>query len=216
MSTRSVYSRIILRSQKLISEGIVILDANKKNQPIIFMNKGFKKITGYKSSDLIGKGIKFFQNDKSSDSNLKKFKESIEDKKNRTTDLYLKKSNEQLCFCRISISFIKDESNPVGYFLLIVRDITEIRKGLINELKLDVVRATLRSVNDIVLNYMQGLQLFRHDCENHCSSSKIRFDIFDKQYNNTLDKLKQINELQEFKEKRIGGSDSKFKVLSPE
>lgn len=216
MSTKSVYSRIVLKSQKLINEGIVILDASKKNHPIIFINQGFKKITGLKSSEIVGKSFKFFHHDQSTAANLKKFQSSLELKKNTTVDLYIKKETNRLCFCRISVSFIKDDSNSIGYFLLIVRDITEIRKGLINELRLEVVRSTLRSVNDIVYNYMQGLQLFRIDCETVCNLPKHKFEIFDSQYSYTLKRLQKINEMREYRESKIGGAGSTLMILSPE
>lgn len=216
MSTQSVYSRIILKSQKLINEGIVIIDAGKKNLPILFINKGFKKITGLKSAEILGRGIKFFYNNNSTPGNLEKFQKAIADKKNMTADLYIRKNNDQLCYCRISVSFVKVEPNPAGYFLLIVRDITEIRKGLLSELKLDVVRATLRSVNDIVYNYMNGLMLFRTDCENHCKTPEVKFDLFDRQYNATLKALKKLNGMREYKESRIGGAGSNLVMLAPE
>jgi PAS domain S-box-containing protein len=216
MQDKFSYAHIILKAQKLISEGIVIIDASKVNLPILFINKGFKKITGYKSNELIGKGYKLFQNEKSTHTNIKKFNDSFLERKNVTTDLYLKKSNDQFCYCRISISYIPDKSNNYGYFLLVVRDITEIRKAMINEMKLDVVNATLRSVNDIVLNYMQGLLLFRTDCEAYCTSPKVRFELFDKQYNVTLKNLTKLNQMREYKERRIGGGSSNIVILAPE
>ena len=214
MSNKSIYTRVILKAQKLISEGIVILDADKKNFPILFINKGFKKITGFRSSELIGISYKFFRNENSGE-NLKKFSAAITERKNTTTDLYLKKSNGQLSYCRISISYIPDNSYPAGYFILLIRDITEIRKAMINELKLVVVKATLRSVNDVVFNFMQGLQLFRTDCEKKCTGSNIKFELFDKQFNTTVKSLKKLNEMQQYNEKRIGFESSNMVIIDP-
>ena len=216
MQDRFNYIHIILKAQKLISEGIVIIDASKKNYPILYINKGFKKITGHKSNELIGKGYKFFQNEKSTANNLRKLNTAFLDKKNCLCDLYIKKQNNTLCYCRISVSFIPEKANNTGYFLLVVRDITEIRKSMLNEMKLDIVNATLRSVNDIVFNYMQGLHLFRLDCEANCISPKIKFDIFDKQYHTTLKNLTKLNQMREYKERRIGGNSSNLVVLAPE
>ena len=81
MQDRFNYARIILKAQKLISEGIVIIDASKKNLPILYINKGFKKITGYKSNELIGKGYKFFQNEKSTANNLRKLNTAFLERK---------------------------------------------------------------------------------------------------------------------------------------
>ena len=69
-----------------------------------------------------------------------------------------------------------------------------------------LLNATLRSVNDIVFNYMQGLMIFRSDCEAYCASPKVRFDIFDKQYHATIKNLTKLNQMREYKERRIGGN----------
>lgn len=210
------YARIILRAQKLINEGIVILDAGKKNLPILFINKGFKKITGLRSNKLLSSTYEYFINENSSKENINKFKSAINNKSNAVCDLYLEKQNRSLCYCRISISHIPDEVNKAGYYILVVRDITEARKSMLNEMKLEIVNTTLRSVNDIVFNFMNGLQLFRINCEENCQSPNINFKMFDKQYNLAVTNLKRLNDIKEYKEKKLSSSFPGFTFLAAE
>ena len=42
-------------------DGIVISDYQQKNNPIIYVNKAFEDLTGYKSEDVIGKNICFLE-----------------------------------------------------------------------------------------------------------------------------------------------------------
>ncbi len=75
------------------------------------------------------------------------------------------RKNGESIFCRIVITVVPDKDGKADAFVCILRDITEIRKNLINDLKLTVVESTLRTINDIVFNYMNNTQLFRLQCE---------------------------------------------------
>ena len=124
--------------------------------------------------------------------------------------------NAQLSFCRLSVSFIPDKKNKHGFFLLVVRDISEARNRLLNEVQLEVVKSTLNTVNDIIFNYLQGLLLFRTTCEESCKSPYIDFKLFDNEYHSTLNKLKKINTMSKYKEKKFSDNFSLPKILDPE
>jgi PAS domain S-box-containing protein len=203
MQRRHNYARILLKAQKYLSDAILIFDAKNKMIPLVYVNKSFRKILGYSNKEIIGKSYSFLECNESDKENLEKMRVCFRNRHNCTTDLIVKRKDGKKIFCRIAITPIPDEKQKTDYFLCILRDITDAREKLLNKVKLSVAEATLRSVNDIIFNYLNGMIYFRSLIEEHCDISRINLKEFDAHHNGTLEKLKKINELKEYKEKKI-------------
>ncbi|MEO8399193.1 MAG: PAS domain-containing protein [Ignavibacteriaceae bacterium] len=210
MRTKSKYDDIILKAESLIKEGILIFDAKQNQIPLIHFNKGFKEIAGYTHEEIVGKSYKFLENKESSSDNLKKYESCFLKHHQGAADLFISVKDKPKIYCRISITPIPDAIGEIEYFICIVRNITDAREKMINQLKLSVMYSTLRTVNDIILNYMNSLYLFRVDCETYCDLDKFKLEEFDKDYKATLKKLQKLNEMKEYKEKKIF---QKFSVI---
>ena len=203
MKNRLDYTKVLLKAQKYLSDGILVFDAKKKNIPLVFVNKSIKKILGYSNAEIIGKSYKFFEGDDTDKENIEKYRQCFSNKHNYTADLIIKKKNGEKIYCRISISPIPDSNGRTDSYVCILRNITDSREKLINKLKLSIVESTLHTINDTVFNYMNAIQLFRMDCEEHVGPNKIKFDEWDKNHSYVLNRLKKINELREVKEKKL-------------
>ena len=55
----SLYRRLVESS----SEGVVLVDAQNPERPVIYANPGFEALTGYSSAELIGRNLRFLQGD---------------------------------------------------------------------------------------------------------------------------------------------------------
>ena len=212
MKNRINYSKILLKAQKYLSDGILIFDAKGSNIKLVFVNKSVSKILGFTNKELIGKNPNFLENEETISSNLKKIRGAFTKKQNCTTDLKFTRKNGESIFCRIVITVVPDKDGKADAFVCILRDITEIRKNLINDLKLSVVESTLRTINDIVFNYMNNTQLFRLQCEEKNILDKDSLLEWDKNHETTLKKLKRLNELKEYKEKKLGEKMSLIRI----
>ena len=214
MKNRLNYSKILLKAQKYISDGILIFDAKGKNIPLVYLNKSISKLLGYRNAELIGKSPQFLENSVSLSSDLYKLRNSFSQKSRCTTDLFIKKKNGKNIFCRIVVTPIPDSNGSTDAFVCVLRDITEIRKNLINNLQLSVVESTLRTVNDIVFNYMNNTQLFRMECEEKKLLDKNILHAWDQNHNIALKKLKRLNELKEYKEKILGEKLTMLSIIA--
>jgi diguanylate cyclase (GGDEF)-like protein/PAS domain S-box-containing protein len=54
-----LYRRLVENS----SEGVVLVDAQNPERPVIYANPGFEALTGYSSAELIGRNLRFLQGD---------------------------------------------------------------------------------------------------------------------------------------------------------
>lgn len=66
------------RAMESVAEGIIITDATKPDNPIIYCNKGFSKITGYEPEDVLGKNCRFLQGPNTDPKTVSQIRECIE------------------------------------------------------------------------------------------------------------------------------------------
>ncbi|GAE36911.1 PAS domain-containing protein [Halalkalibacter akibai] len=67
--------------------GVLITDIRKKNNPIMYVNKGFEQITGYTQSEVLGKNCNLLQGKDTSDLEINKIKQAIEQEKRINTEI---------------------------------------------------------------------------------------------------------------------------------
>lgn len=105
--------------------GITLSDPDMEDNPIVFANEVFEKITGYSREDIIGKNCRFLQGDAHDQPELGKLREAI--KKRQAVEVTLRnyKKNGELFFNRLSVSPLLDSEGRLIYFLGVQYDITE-------------------------------------------------------------------------------------------
>jgi PAS domain S-box-containing protein len=208
MKSRNEYIRVILKAQKYLSEGILLFDAKQKNKPLVFINKSVSRILGCTNKELIGRNYSIFKSEIIEKEDIEKIRSCFKNNINSIVDFNFKRKDGKSIFCRISITSIPDSMNKTTYVLCVMRDITKAREKLLDKVKLSIVETTLRTVNDVIFNYFNNIQIFRWDFEKHCNLSKLKLQEFDNLNKSTMNKLKKINELKEYKEEKMIGKMS--------
>ncbi len=118
---------LILANRALGSSmnGIVITDPNLPDNPIIFCNPSFEKITGYKASEVLGRNCRFLQGGETSASTLEKIKIAIKRREDCKVVLVNYKKDGTKFWNELSISPVIDEKGELKHFIGIQSDITE-------------------------------------------------------------------------------------------
>lgn len=57
--------------------GVVISDCNQPDHPLIYVNQGFEKVTGYKREEVIGRNCRFLQGDDNEQEQLEILRHAI-------------------------------------------------------------------------------------------------------------------------------------------
>lgn len=101
-------------------EALIITD---RNQKIIWVNEGFKEMTGYSLTSIKNKSPKIFQGEKTSKEALHHIRTHIQKKSNCETSLinYRKDGSEYLC--EIKIFPIKNKADEVEHFLALENEL---------------------------------------------------------------------------------------------
>lgn len=110
------------------NSGIVITDARQEDNPIIFCNSGFEKITGYEEEEILGKNCRFLQNDDRRQDALKVIRSAIDQGKDcRVTIQNYTKSGKPF-WNELNIAPIKNRNGQVTHFVGVQNDLTDILK----------------------------------------------------------------------------------------
>lgn len=120
----NIFEQIVNLSQS----GITLADARDENHPLIFVNSGFSKLTGYSSDEALGRNCRFLQNDDINQQEVMIIKEALKNKTPCNVELRNYKKDGTLFYNLLVISPIFNTQGELIYFAGIQNDITELKK----------------------------------------------------------------------------------------
>jgi len=107
-------------------DGISIADAKEQGFPIIYVNQGFEKLTGYASSEFIGRNYRLLQGEESDQPELAEVRVAISQGKGCIVTLRNFRRDGSMFWNEVSIIPVHSENGSLTHFIGIHRDITEI------------------------------------------------------------------------------------------
>ncbi len=182
-------------------EGVTIADAREPDMPIIFANEAFYRITGYNEEEVIGRNCRFLQGEDADPRSLQKIREAIRKKQNCVVELVNYTKSGRRFWNRVSLIPIVDDAGELTHVIGLQSDITEAKEAEAARQQLAAMQATMHTVNDIVLNFMNTLQLHRIHMEETAPADLGELREFDSMFAETMSKLSKLNALTEFKSK---------------
>lgn len=105
--------------------GITLSDPDLEDNPIVYANKAFEKITGYAREETVGRNCRFLQGEERDQPELQKVRDAV--KKAKPVEVTLKnfRKNGELFYNRLSITPLFDREGQLIYFMGVQYDITE-------------------------------------------------------------------------------------------
>ncbi|MBJ2172891.1 PAS domain S-box protein [Aureibaculum sp. A20] len=118
---------LLIKSEALQSaaNGIVITDALQFDNPIIYCNSAFIRLTGYSESEIINKNCRFLQTDDRDQESIEQIRLAIKEGKSCKTILRNYKKDGTLFWNDLSVTPIKNNEGVVTHFIGIQNDITK-------------------------------------------------------------------------------------------
>lgn len=105
--------------------GVCVSDPNLPDNPIIFVNKAFEKMTGYKAEEVIGKNCRFLQGEKTNQPALDVLRKAIKEKKPCHVVLENFRKDGSAFINQLDISVVYNEQGLATHFVGQQYDITE-------------------------------------------------------------------------------------------
>ncbi|MGB3514491.1 MAG: PAS domain S-box protein, partial [Microcoleaceae cyanobacterium] len=116
--------RLLERAIAASKNGVILTDARAYDHPIIYVNSGFEKLTGYQASEVIGKNSRFLQGHNIRQSEKTKIKQALATNTECEVILPNYRKDETLFWNKLNISPVNDEQGKVTHFIGIITDIS--------------------------------------------------------------------------------------------
>jgi two-component system cell cycle sensor histidine kinase/response regulator CckA len=130
------------RAMAAAANGIIITDWNQPDNPIIYCNPAFEKITGYTLAEVLGRNPRFLQGDDREQEGLKRVRGAIKEGSECHVVVRNYRKDGTFFWNELTISPVRDKHGRVSHFVGIQHDITERKKKetqLLQAQKMEVV-----------------------------------------------------------------------------
>jgi PAS domain S-box-containing protein len=108
--------------------GIQISDATQEANPLIYVNDGFERTTGYTSEEALGRNQRFLQSSETDPERAGRLEEAINAEEPVSVELKHYRSDGAPYWARTSVTPVTDEYGTVTNYIGIQQDVTEQRE----------------------------------------------------------------------------------------
>src|SRR3954463_760249 len=126
LDSRQVRAQLELKDRALASsaEGITIADARLPDQPLIYANAGFERLTGYSVAEVLGRNCRFLQGSATDLATVDELRTAISQQREVTVQLLNYHKDGAPFWNRLSITPVHDSSREVTHFIGVQSDVT--------------------------------------------------------------------------------------------
>jgi sigma-B regulation protein RsbU (phosphoserine phosphatase) len=139
--------RLKNRALSATAEGITIADARQEDQPIIYANAAFERLTGYTPDFVLGRNCRFLQGPDTDPRTRETIRRALRRGEPCTVEILNYRKDGSRFWNRLSITPVRDERGDVTHFIGVQSDVTGRRRAE------DELRATrdelLRALREI-------------------------------------------------------------------
>jgi len=126
------------------NDGIVIADAQKEDQPIIYVNPAFERLTGYGREEVLGRNCRFLQGEDTQQRGLMELRKALREGRPCLVTLRNYRKDGTRFWNELSISLVKAKDGMLTHYVGIQKDVTERTR---NRTRLKKYQERLRKAN---------------------------------------------------------------------
>ena len=141
------------RALRSISQGIVITDPSRHDNPIVYANATFEQITGYSEVEVLGRNCRFLQGADTDPGAVSKLREAVDGRHECSVELLNYRKDGTPFWNALSLAPIADSAGRVTHFVGVQTDITR-RKEYEEEVRRseERLRSLVEATSAIVWN----------------------------------------------------------------
>jgi PAS domain S-box-containing protein len=117
------------RALSASAEGITIADARLPDRPLIYVNAGFERLTGYSREEVLGRNCRFLQGAGTEADTVTQIRSAIQQGGECTVEILNYRKDGSPFWNRLSITPVEDDSGEVTHFIGIQSDVTTRRRA---------------------------------------------------------------------------------------
>jgi phosphoserine phosphatase RsbU/P len=112
------------RALSAAAEGITISDARLPDNPLIYANPGFERLTGYPVGSIIGKNCRFLQGPGTDPAAAEEIRRALREQRVCVVEILNYRNNGTPFWNRLSITPVRDADQKVTHYIGVQTDIT--------------------------------------------------------------------------------------------
>ena len=105
--------------------GVTLSDPDQPDNPIVYANQAFERITGYGQAEIVGRNFRFLQGEERDQPEIDRIREAISTNAEVTVTLRNYKKDGTAFFNEFTIRPLFDRHGAVVYYLGIQHDVTD-------------------------------------------------------------------------------------------
>jgi PAS domain S-box-containing protein len=128
ISARKARERELELKERAMDEanvGIQITDPTKADNPLVYVNEGFERMTGYTREEAIGRNPRFLQREDTDSEQVAQLRAAIGAEEPTSLELRNERRDGTAYWNRISITPVRDEDDVLQNYIGIQQDVTE-------------------------------------------------------------------------------------------
>ncbi len=106
------------------SSGMLVVDAQQPTLPIVYVNDGFERLTGYSAAEVVGKNPRFLQGDDHDQDGLKTIRAALEKQESAVAVLRNYRKDGTMFWNELRISPVRDASSRLTHYVGIQNDVS--------------------------------------------------------------------------------------------
>ncbi|KAM3111700.1 PAS domain S-box protein [Phormidesmis sp. 146-33] len=121
--------RLLERAIGASSNGIIITDATLPDNPMIYVNPGFERITGYSADEVVGKNGRFLEGPEANQMALESLRSAIKAGEDCVVNLRNYRKDGTLFWNELSVSPVRDAQGRLTHYVGVQTDTTERKRA---------------------------------------------------------------------------------------
>jgi PAS domain S-box-containing protein len=121
-------SGLLLELLESMTEGVLITDPRQKDNPAVYANPAFLKLTGYGPETVLGQNCRFLQKDDRDQKGVDDVRKAVQNEESVRVRVRNYKKNGEMFWNELSVSPVHDDDGKLIYFIGIQHDVTAEEK----------------------------------------------------------------------------------------
>ncbi|MGI8316415.1 PAS domain-containing protein [Halobacillus mangrovi] len=111
-----------------VGAGVVITDPEQEDNPMIYCNKGFEELTGYKAEEILGRNCRFLQGEDTSPNQVEKIRTGLKEGRKVQVELKNYRKDGTMFWNELQIFPVYLEQMDQTFFVGVQKDVTHRRQ----------------------------------------------------------------------------------------
>jgi len=120
--------QLLSRAVEAAPQGVVLTDCTRADNPIIYCNAGFEKLTGFKADEILNRNCRFLQGPLTDEATLGQLRAAIRERRPCSVVLCNYRKDRTPFWNALTVTPIRDDDGVVRHFVGVQTDISAVKQ----------------------------------------------------------------------------------------